>query len=52
MDRRTDPVDGVKFVFSPNIILNGWLGSKHQLTNFHLLEFLFEAPAVTCTVSV
>ena len=24
--------DGLKFVFSPDIISNGWLGSKHQLT--------------------
>ena len=25
--------DGVKFVFSPDVILCGCLGSKHQLTN-------------------
>ena len=24
----------LKFVFSPDVILCGWLGSKHQLTNF------------------
>ena len=23
----------VKFVFGPDVILCGWLGSKHQLTN-------------------
>ena len=25
--------DKLKFVFSPDVILCGWLGSKHQLTN-------------------
>ena len=25
--------DRLKFVFSPDVILCGWLGSKHQLTN-------------------
>ena len=25
--------DRVKFVFSLDVILCGWLGSKHQLTN-------------------
>ena len=24
----------IKFVFSPDVILCGWLGSKHQLTNY------------------
>ena len=23
----------MKFVFSPNVLLCGWLGSKHQVTN-------------------
>ena len=26
--------DRVKFAFSPDVILCGWLGSKHQLTNW------------------
>ena len=26
----------VKFVFSPDVILCGWLGSKYQLTNIAL----------------
>ena len=36
--------DRVKFVFSPDVILCGWLGSKHQLTVFVSLsdcEMLF-----------
>ena len=26
--------DKLKFVLSPDVILCGWLGSKHQLTNY------------------
>ena len=33
--------DRVKFVFSPDVILCGWLGSKHQLTNFSDTAMLF-----------
>ena len=29
-----------KFVFSPDVILCGWLGSKHQLTNLLLCSWL------------
>ena len=28
-----------KFVFSPDIILSGWLGSKHQVTNCLCFSF-------------
>ena len=30
--------DRGKFVFSPDVILCGWLGSKHQLTNYVLFK--------------
>ena len=30
---------GLKFVYSPYVILCGWLGSKHQLTNLTVLIF-------------
>ena len=29
--------DGLKFVFGPDIIPSGWLGSKHQLTTYLFL---------------
>ena len=31
----SQPGDRLKFVFSPHVMLCGWLGSKHQLTNNH-----------------
>ena len=31
----------MKFVFGPDVILCGWLGSNHQLTNWLLFSFLF-----------
>ena len=30
--------DRGKFVFSPDVILCGWLGSKHQLTNYFVIQ--------------
>ena len=41
----------MKFVFSPDVILCGWLGSKHHLTNW-LTLFLFFVCACVCIESV
>ena len=40
----------VKFVFSPDVILCGWLGSKHQLTNQLTvgLQLLFGTSLICC----
>ena len=36
----------MKFVFSPGVILCGWLGSKHQLTNLTKILHAFSNPVV------
>ena len=41
--------DRMKFVFSPDVILCGWLGSKHQLAN-NLLFVSF--PNIECNCSM
>ena len=34
--------DGLRFVFSPDIILSGWLGWKRQLTHQHILKCTYQ----------
>ena len=42
--------DRLEFVFSPDIIPSGWLGSKHQLTNWQIF-FLFYSIFCTGTIT-